>query len=203
MLQNRGRFLPQRCHHRGLPPVLSLTPAASTFTHVSPTQPCSLRATGRVTSHALLPPVPAPRVVCEIILCFTHALKCPLRKARMHLSYSVLSEAPGSCWFSHLASVGSSSKVSAAAFMPRFLLLGIPVSAAVKCPKYIKVLVLFGFAVLCCSAQPGMDVKLRVEFPRVSRGSKANPLHKQKRREKRGGRDRLVSVTVFRHVWCP
>lgn len=108
---------------------------------------------------------PDPRVVCEIILCFTHALERLHRKARVHPSHSVLSEAPGPCCFSRSASVRSSSKVSAAAFMPVSLLSGTPVSAAVEDPKHVKASVSCGFAVLRFTAQPGMGVQLGAEFP--------------------------------------
>lgn len=153
---------PQRRHRRG-PPLSSPAPPLPACSHAAPTRPGSLRATGRVPSHALLPP--DPRVVCEIILCFTHALERLHRKARVHLSHSVLSEAPGPCCFSRSASVGSSSKVSAAAFMPVSLLSGTPVSAAVEDPKHVKASVSCGFAVLRFTAQPGMGVQLGAEFP--------------------------------------
>lgn len=92
-------------------------------------------------------------------------LKCLHRKAEMRPSHLLSFQKLGVVLVSQFASVGSGSQVFAVTFFNEKFLFRMPVSAVTNYLKYLKVLVLFGFVLLCFTVRPGAEVKLRVEFP--------------------------------------
>lgn len=173
MLQNRGRFSPAcipaaetsqlrlsvclsvLCRLSGL--IRPLPACSPVHQHIPSTECYSLRVIVCMC-HALLPPAFVPRVVCDIILHFTHQLKMPPQEDWD----AVLSEAPGCvgfpiciCWF-------QLPGFRCYLFQRKGSSLQNVCLSSYELLKDLKVLVLFGIVLLCFTVWPGADVKLRV-----------------------------------------
>lgn len=179
MLQNRGRFslaciptaetsqsrLSVRPSVCSVPCVWSNPPTASMFTSTPP-PPCVTHL-GSPAACVMLPCLLClyPMWSVTFFAALHTNLKCFHRKAEMRPSHLLPFQKLGVVLVSQFASVGSGSQVFAVTFFNEKFLFRTPVSTVTNYLKYLKVLVLFGFVLLCFTFRPGAEVKLRVGFP--------------------------------------